>query len=73
MNNGAAFALLCLGMFAPSVAADIYRCKLPDGRVAYQATPCSVGEQKAVDDRKARAQLAQKVRKEEEDRKAKKK
>jgi hypothetical protein len=28
--------------------AQVYRCKQPDGRIAYQDTPCATGEQKKV-------------------------
>jgi len=57
---------LLLGIHEP-VSADVYRCTLPDGRTVYQEFPCSAGQQKAIDDRKAQAALREQQRRQEEE------
>lgn len=53
-------SMLFTAMTLPAFA-DIFRCKLSNGQVVYQETPCSTGEQKAIDDRRAKAQLERKL------------
>jgi len=67
MNSRAALTLgfLLLAIQEP-VSADVYRCTLTDGRTVYQEVPCSVGQQKAIDDRKARATLLEQQKRKDE-------
>ena len=57
---------LLLGIHEP-VSADVYRCTLTDGRTVYQEVPCSVGQQKAIDDRKAQAALREQQKRKDEE------
>ena len=48
-------AAMTLSAASFAVQADVFRCTQPDGKIAYQATPCAAGSQKALDDRESRA------------------
>lgn len=63
----AAVWLACLA-FAPSFAADLYRCDLPNGRTVYQSAQCELGAaQKAIDRKNARReQIRKSLQKERE-------
>lgn len=63
--------LLLVSVGPAPVLADIYRCRLPDGRTVYQETACANGEQKALDDRNARYQAELQLERERRDRQIK--
>jgi hypothetical protein len=46
---------LTIGVATFPVHADVYRCTQPDGKNAYQETPCVSGSQKTVDDSQTKA------------------
>lgn len=54
-------------LLSTNAQADVFRCSLPDGRTVYQERPCTVGVEKAIDDRDTRrSERAAQMRKDEE-------
>lgn len=67
---------LCIVFFfsflSLAAKADVFRCTNTDGKTVYQETPCTVGTQKALDDRDIRRQESvNELRKKESDQIAK--
>ena len=57
----------CISLgIAQTAVADIFRCKQPDGKTAYQHIPCADGEQKAIDERQTRKLREEQERKRKE-------
>lgn len=54
MKRNRLVSLIILFGAMSAAYADLYRCNQPDGKTAYQATPCISGTQKALDDSRAR-------------------
>jgi Spy/CpxP family protein refolding chaperone len=68
-------AALVLGFLAcsPSLASDLYRCDLADGRTVYQGDQCQIGAgQKAIDRQNARREQIRKAREQEREQKRQK-